>query len=327
MQIRILEHSKYHGLQGPARTGTRDLGAGRYHAMVSARFGDHLWQRLKESLEDSSTRSWLAWDRGELCALAILKSLPWDTALLGIACARIEHLVAKGEYKDQRSYLMRLLEAIQDSCLQQKIRHISVRVGSDELPKLHALETAGFITVDAILTYGRTISSIKPSPNEGRFDVRMATQEDLDQVAGLARTSFTFDRFHSDPEIPSAAADKLHEAWAKNSVMGRVSDAVLVGEDEQGIAGFITCRIDPASRISAEGSVGTIILIAVASRARGLGLGMQLTSSAVEWFAQRRVSRAEVGTQLRNVPASRLYQAAGFKLLGTSVSLRKVIGD
>jgi hypothetical protein len=31
-----------------------------------------------------------------------------------------------------------------------------------------------------------------------------------------------------------------------------------------------------------------------------------------------------VGTQLRNIPASCLYQSCGFRLTGSSVSLRKI---
>ena len=78
----------------------------------------------------------------------------------------------------------------------------------------------------------------------------------------------------------------------------------MVAESEEGVAGFVTCHVD--------GTKGSIGLIAVDERARGKGLGAALVLSANSWFREAGVSSVTVVTQGANLPAQRLYQAAGF---------------
>jgi ribosomal protein S18 acetylase RimI-like enzyme len=50
-----------------------------------------------------------------------------------------------------------------------------------------------------------------------------------------------------------------------------------------------------------------------------------LTYSALDWFRDQGVDIVEVGTQLRNIAASRLYESCGFRLVASSLSLRRWI--
>jgi hypothetical protein len=50
-----------------------------------------------------------------------------------------------------------------------------------------------------------------------------------------------------------------------------------------------------------------------------------LTIAALRWFRQARCQWVEVGTQLANIHASRVYQAAGFRLVRSSLTFRKLL--
>ena len=65
--------------------------------------------------------------------------------------------------------------------------------------------------------------------------------------------------------------------------------------------------------------------MATALDARGRGIAKATTYGALDWFREQGVDIVEVGTQLRNIPASRLYEACGFRLVASSLSLRKWI--
>ena len=66
-------------------------------------------------------------------------------------------------------------------------------------------------------------------------------------------------------------------------------------------------------------------MIATAASARGRGLGTDLIAAAVAWFMERNAVAVEVGTQLRNVAAARLYERFGFRLVAGALSFRSML--
>jgi ribosomal protein S18 acetylase RimI-like enzyme len=136
--------------------------------------------------------------------------------------------------------------------------------------------------------------------------VRLVRAGEDDTLAQRFAEVFTLTRFAVDPFVSTAAAAELHRRWIKNSCNGR-ADAVLVADVNGQLAGFVTCRVDPASK------TGGIELIAVDSAHRGLGVGRKLMGGAQHWFASR-VERVQVRTQVNNALATGLYQACGFRV-------------
>ena len=122
-----------------------------------------------------------------------------------------------------------------------------------------------------------------------------------------------------------AAADELHANWIHNSCTGKGADAVLLAEDETGLLGFISCAVQRDTTARLGRTVGTIVLVAAAERARGGGVGFAVTMAALKWFREQGCDIVEVGTQVRNITASRLYQRCGFGLVGSSISLRRLL--
>jgi ribosomal protein S18 acetylase RimI-like enzyme len=188
------------------------------------------------------------------------------------------------------------------------------------------LEAAGFITVDSVLTFALDLKEHRVVAPSSDFKIRLATAEDASDAAALARTAYVHDRFHADPFIDRELADELHATWVRNSCEGEVADAVLVAEDRSGLLGFVTCKL-PGDKDcnSTDSRAGTIVLVATAKQARNRRVDHDLTMAALEWFRKNGCDSVEVGTELSNIPAARLYQMCGFRLKATSVSLRRLL--
>lgn len=272
--------------------------------------------------------------RGSLkVALAQLEPLPFDSRMLGRPAARLNWLLALGDYTEELRRKQQLLDWALEEARRRGIEHLTARVAADELSSIHALESRGFLLLDTILTFSRATASeavssgllaLSEAAAGFGLGVRLARSGDLALLRHIAASSFRYDRYHADPSIPAEAADRLHAEWVENSVEG-FADAVLVAVpegDEGDPIGFTTVKVDRAARQLLGVSIATIVLVATAPESRGLGVGRLLTRAAVEWCRGQGIERVEVGTQLRNVPACRLYAAAGFRLVRACVSLR-----
>ena len=282
--------------------------------------------RVANTLENCSSAAWVLLRSNRASGFASLTMLPWDSERLGVTAARIDYLVADGSYAEQHQTKQCLLQQVLSDGRQRRIRHLSVRVDASDLSSIHVLEEAGFITVDGILTFALNLAGHRPNTDwVYDFVTRLGTNADAEQASELARTAYLYDRFHSDPFISGKRADQLHATWLRNACAGKTGDAVIVAEDQTGLLGFVTCALQPDTASTLGSKVGTIVLVATAKRARARGVGFAMTTAALDWFQQQGCEIVEVGTQLRNIPASRLYQRCGFHLVGSSISLRLLL--
>jgi RimJ/RimL family protein N-acetyltransferase len=247
---------------------------------------------------------------------AAWRTLEWDTEQFGMPAARLDSLEAAGSCSDTHANKRALLAAVLSQCRARGIRHLSARVDTGDLATIPALEEAGFELVDGIQTFRLGIQGNLIPATSG---TRLFEPRDLPEVLEIGRTAFTFDRFHADPALPSAVADRVNENWTRNCCLGIAADEVVVAQEEGRIASYVTCRIDHQS------STGIIVLVATAVWARGRGAARRASSAALHWFADRGLEAVEVGTQFRNIPAARLYESLGFRLARTSLTFRKVL--
>lgn len=165
------------------------------------------------------------------------------------------------------------------------------------------LEMSGFRLVDTNLTFARRRTD--PGP-ETEARVRMAVPADEGAVVALARDSFTLDRFHLDPEVPKATADRLKGEWVRNYFKGERGAAMAVAEtgNGKGIAGFLLFLL--------AGNGLVIDLVAVSHDHRSQGLAGAMTRFGERYFPE--VETLRVGTQIGNAGAIRCYQKLGFRL-------------
>jgi dTDP-4-amino-4,6-dideoxy-D-galactose acyltransferase len=287
---------------------------------------DHpVCRHIREARGDDGG-AWVVTQHNQVRGFGCFKKLPWDSRQLRMTAARIDYLLATGSYNEQRSVKEMLLEELLVEAQNLGVWHMSARVDASDLSSLHVLEEAGFLTVDGILTFALDLKEHSPVVPVNDFKIRLATADDAEEAATLARTVYVYDRFHADPFIDRELADELHADWVRNSCKGKAADAVFFAEDQGGLLGFVTCKLTgDIGRDLPKSSRGTIVLVGTAPQARGRGVGYSLTMAALEWFRRSGCETVEVGTQLSNIPASRLYQTCGFRLRATSVSLRRLL--
>ncbi|MCH7905085.1 MAG: GNAT family N-acetyltransferase [Armatimonadetes bacterium] len=250
---------------------------------------------------------WICEDRGELTGIACVDSDCFETSVIGSACGKISLFLAT-----DRETAGALLDGLSKHAGAHK--RLSVRVDSDAIHSVQALEAAGFRTVDGLLTYGKEVKDVRKPRG-----VRVCQKSDAFGIGALAEASFVQGRYHADPWITSDQADDLYRQWGENAALGRIGGTTLVLDGEEGIAGFVLC----SAHRTEQDSVGSIDLIAVDKAARGTGVGKRLVRAAMLWFFAQQCGYATVGTQSANVAASRFYQASGFSLVSSSVTLAR----
>ena len=174
----------------------------------------------------------------------------------------------------------------------------------DDPVSARAAEDAGFRLMDVRVELERPAERGPIAPG-----VREARPDEVGQLRKIASSSHGITRFYADPKFPDDRCDEFYETWIESSLQGWAA-GVLVAQGDDGPVGYVSCHLANA--------VGSIGLIAVGSPARGGGLGVALSQSAVAWCAERGAERMTVATQARNVAALRTFGKTGF--LVTSVA-------
>jgi dTDP-4-amino-4,6-dideoxy-D-galactose acyltransferase len=241
-----------------------------------------------------------------------------------MSAARIE-LVAAGNYAERRTALDAVLQPALSAAKGAGIRHVSVRIDAGDDAGIHALERHGFLNVDALVTFGLRLDAAAASSGGPGVRVRPVEAADVQQVGEIAAEAFRDGRFHADPDISADAGQRVYRSWAIACCEGAAAEAVLVASGAEGVRGFVACRMQADTVVHLQRPAGRIVMIATAAPARGRGVGTDLIAAAVLWFMERNAVAVEVGTQLRNVAAARLYERFGFRLVAGALSFRSML--
>jgi GNAT superfamily N-acetyltransferase len=296
----------------------------------------YLRNRVERSIADPNAHATWTQDGNTATGLAVWSRLAWDSEQFGFQAARLDWLLAAGEYRAARQRRQQLLDAVLLECKSHRVSHLTARTDAADLAAIHALGAAGFELLDGVQTLSLRVPNSEPRGRTGDDDgIRVApvilTQ--VDDIVDIARHAYEHDRFHADCAIPPAVADQLHAVWLRNSCRRafetrhdkRPQEEVLVAVGRGQVLGYVTTRIEWSTTDALGVKVGTIVLVATAASARGQGVGRVATMAAVDWFRRRGVAVIHVGTQLRNLPAARLYESCGFRQAAASLTLRKLV--
>jgi dTDP-4-amino-4,6-dideoxy-D-galactose acyltransferase len=217
--------------------------------------------------------------------------LAWDSEFFGFRIARVRdaHLTARN------------LRDVLEWCVREGIRCLYLLAPSDCSETTDLVGANGFRMADLRFTLARGLEGDAGSTNS----VRAFNQSDLPFLQEIAAVSHRDSRFYHDPGFPDQRCDEFYETWIERSCHG-YADTVLVAEHLRQPAGYVSCHLQPDG-------IGSIGLLAVADWSRGVGLGGQLVTAALRFFAEASCTRVTVVTQGRNCSAQRLYQNCGFR--------------
>lgn len=251
--------------------------------------------------------------------------LAWDSDQLGLPVARLDLLVSEGGYEDSVDCKCSLLKTVAEECRARGMRYLTARVSASDLSTIHALQREAFELLDGLLTFSLKVRDIVPRPANGDIEVRLFRPPDLDQILAIGKSAYTCDRFHVDRALKPGTADRLYETWLRRSCNGQAADAVIVAAKGAEVLSYVTCRLGRNSEEAQDVAIGVIPLVATAAGARGCGIGRAALDGALDWFRLHGAEVVEVGTQMQNVGACRLYEQAGFRMARMNLTFRRLL--
>jgi ribosomal protein S18 acetylase RimI-like enzyme len=140
--------------------------------------------------------------------------------------------------------------------------------------------------------------------------VRRATPRDTQRLVELSAALARFSRFAADPHFPRERIAEMYRIWALNDL--RVGDVFVADDGESGM--LTLARHEDGFAIDH---------IYVDDAARGTGLGHALVDAAVARAGGRTLT---IATDVRNLPAVRLFESAGFRARSLDALLHVWVG-
>jgi ribosomal protein S18 acetylase RimI-like enzyme len=146
---------------------------------------------------------------------------------------------------------------------------------------------------------------------ETSITFRLATGDDLERVEPLWRALYEHQKANGMfLEIP--ADGYQHWAASMKPVLGRFA-CLLLAEGEAELCGFLAGRIRTLPPYFGGYTVGFISEVYVDGSHRKQGIGAEMVTRAVAWFAENGISRVELQVIMNNEPARRLYRQLGWR--------------
>jgi dTDP-4-amino-4,6-dideoxy-D-galactose acyltransferase len=171
--------------------------------------------------------------------IAVLaQRLDWDSNFFGYGVARIDGLYPLNAPASQGDYLSAVTTLIEYASARQ-MTYLFATVEARDVATLRALGEAGFAVIETRLYYHRELENYS---FDQRFPVRVATAADVALLCEAARDTVNpFDRFHADPFITRAQADRMMVKWVEASILEGFADLTLV-PDAAAPRAFCTLR-------------------------------------------------------------------------------------
>ena len=171
----------------------------------------------------------------------------------------------------------------------------------------HILCNIGGSLGDVLLTLECDLREVEPRQLPVSR-VAPATPDDLPGIIEIARDSFEQSRFFHDPRFDRIKVSQIYPQWVRDSF--EKTENFFIIKEQFAVRAFISVAVDRAA------SVLTIRLLAVDHAMQGKGMGQELIDWVIGYAGNEQIRRIEVGTQVGNYPAIRLYEKNRFRMAG-----------
>lgn len=204
--------------------------------------------------------------------------------------------------------------------LREHVRHqraamYYARVDTGQIDVVRLLSAAGFYIVDVNVTFGMETSARGPQTGTvdgADYPIREIGAEHHEAALAIAGSCFRYSRFHLDPLVPRAIADRIKREWVLSYVRKQRGEKLFIALSNGQPVGFL------AALASEEGHrrARIIDLIGVDPAFQGRGIGRALVAFFMDHY-RGECDFLQVGTQAANLPSLRLYEKLGFTIAKT----------
>jgi len=256
----------------------------------------------------------LAKEKDHIRGLLACERSEWDSKHFGEEIAKINYTVTLGNYYEKRQCAKELLSHLVRI---SNFRLLMVRVHTEDISLVHALEDCSFQLMDTLVTYSFEFGKNEMSDFNETCTIRPWKNEEIPELTKIAYKSFSetriaTDHFHADQRLDKTKSDALFEHWIKESCKDK-DGMVLVAEIDHRPVGFTTCKIYRHLNSFFNKKVGAMILSAVSPEYRRREVYTSMIHSGLRWFSDK-VDIVELGTQISNYSVQRAWSKLGFKI-------------
>lgn len=237
----------------------------------------------------------------------IVSLSPLDTDRFGI-------VVAKTNQASQEN-----LPKITQFCLENQVKLLISRCSTKDIESVHAMQANGFLLMDTLVYLYKDLRDYSPQAHSSELTIRLAKPEDVQQVAEVARKSFSVysGHYNVDKRLDTKAAAEVYASWAERCCLDpSVADRVLVAESENKILGFRAIRINSPQQAE-------FILAAVAHEARNKGIYRSFATEGLRWCKEIGIEEVLISTLLVNIPIQKTCEKLGFTAHSSYYTLHK----
>ena len=199
------------------------------------------------------------------------------------------------------------LPEVMHFCELNRIDLLIARCATTDTPVAQVMEKHGFLLMDTLVYYMADLIKRPVPPRDATLRVRALQSGDESQVQDVAAAAFKgyFGHYHADPRLDRRKCDEAYRSWALRSCKG-AADEILVAEENREVLGFATLRLNSPEE-------GEGVLVAVAPKAQGRGIGPALMVDSMYWCKDRGAQRMIISTQVRNISTQKVWCRVGFE--------------
>jgi len=208
-------------------------------------------------------------------------------------------------------------ERIVEMCRSSSVEMLTLRVPTDKVALVQALEALEFRTMDCLVYYEcptEYLEGMKPAT----IEIREATAEDAVAVAEVARLCFSdyFSHYHADARLDRVKVSEAYIDWAQRSCADQEVPSCVLSIVGGAISGFIALRQNSPTE-------GEGVLNAVQPCFAGTGIYGQLITRSKQWCRDNGMKRMIISTQIDNLKVQRTWSNRGFRLYKSYYTLHR----
>ncbi|PZX05938.1 ribosomal protein S18 acetylase RimI-like enzyme [Psychrobacillus insolitus] len=217
--------------------------------------------------------------------------------------------------------LSRTFESLIEKAKEAKFKHLTFKIDTNNKQLVKCVEKKQFSLADTLITYLFDFKkSILPEMNH-KCILGDCKEEDIETLKEISRTSFQIDRFHSDDSLDNYLCDTYYEKWIENSFNG-FADKVIVAYFNEVPVGYTTGKVYDNEKY------GHLVLSAVSSESRGLGVYTSMIYEGVHWMKNEYANKVDgllVGTQINNIAVQKAWIKLGFSVFDSQYVFQKLL--
>lgn len=242
--------------------------------------------------------------------------IPWDCDSLNNTTVEIENFSAKTPAK-----LKEILIRFQHALHLKKGDLMFSKISPQNYSKIQLLDQIGFYCIEQTITLDIDLSGWNPDgfvfPREGAYKLLPAGLSDKKPIQKIAGSTFVADRFHMDPNIAKARANRRFEMWIENSFKSLDTVYKFVSS-KNSIIGFFIVNEHP--------EYAEFRLAGLDPKYVGRGLGKMLYHNMYRLLKKKGYASIKSVISLNNTQVLNVYMYLGHaKFINPLIVLHKVL--